>query len=140
MKTGFDTTDNTIDDTIIQTGNELLNRLMVYAIKNACTYAKSAGRNNMSGQDIIIALQYEAHEFPYRNCNFESESEDESTDSSDEAESADENDDIFTVSTSNDELIQKMNYYNETWEMWIPETPIQITLKNAVNKAKTQYT
>ena len=118
MKTGFNALDTTLSDSIIASGTQLLNELMVYAIENACKYAKSAGRDNMSGQDVIIALQYEAHEFTYRhhsNNDEESESEDES-----DSESVGENDiddteaDIFTRSFSNDPLIEKMNYYHDT--------------------------
>ena len=143
MKTGFNALDTTFSDSIIASGTQLLNELMVYAIENACKYAKSAGRDNMSGQDIIIALQYEAHEFTYRhhsNNYEESESEDGS-----DSESVGENDtddtqaDIFTRSFSNDPLIEKMNYYHDTWESWEPEIPIERTLKDAVDKAIELY-
>ena len=143
MKTGFDALDTTVSDRIVATGTQLLNELMVYAIENACKYAKSAGRDNMSGQDIIIALQYEAHEFTYRqhSNNDESDSENEDEEESD-CESVGENDtqaDIFTRSYSNYPLIEKMNYYHDTWESWDPEIPIERTLKDAVDKAIELY-
>jgi hypothetical protein len=142
MKTGFDAYDNTLANTIKETGADLLNRLLIYAIENACVYAKSAGRENMTGQDIIIALQYEAHEFPYRNYN--NENDEESSDEDDDdcesiGETGDEEADVFTKSYSNDPLIEKMNYYHETWDSWNPDIPIEITLKNAVDNAMGIY-
>ena len=144
MKTGFDATDSNTENMITQTGTDLLNQMMIYAIKNACVYAKSAGRDNMSGLDMIIALEYEAHEFCFRNINNKSEtqSDDDNDSESDNDESSDESSsdsDIFTKSYSTDPLIQKMNYYHETWDSWNPETEIEKTLKNSVTKAKDMH-
>lgn len=143
MKSGFNAHDTTFSERVISTGTHLLNELLVYAIENACKYAKSAGRDNMSGQDIIIALQYEAHEFTYRQQSNENESDSESEPESD-CESVGENDsdeqaDTFTRSYSNDPLIEKMNYYHDTWDSWDPEVPIERTLKNAVDNAIEMY-
>ena len=140
MKTGFNANDSTMSDTIVNTGLDLVNQLLEYAISNACTYAKSTGRENMSGQDIIIALQYEAHEFPYRQS--ETNEDEDQSDSEDDNEFSDneDEDDVFTKSYSDDPLIQKMNYYHDTWDSWNPETPIECTLKNAVDNAMKSYT
>ena len=137
MQTGFNNTNNYLEESITTTGTKLLNKLMVYAIQNACIYAKSAGRENISGTDMIIALKYEAHEFPYRN-HIDDNTGSESDSESDYEISADEStddDDTFTQSYSTDLLVQKMNYYHETWESWEPQTHIETTLKNAVNSA-----
>ena len=135
MKTGFDNTNNYLEQTITSTGTNLLNKLMVYAIQNACIYAKSAGRENISGTDMIIALKYEAHEFPYRNhVDIDDITSSDSDEEISENESTDD-DDTFTLSYSTDPLVQKMNYYHDTWGSWKPETHIEITLKNAVNSA-----
>jgi hypothetical protein len=140
MKTGYDSTDNTMEERIKRSGAHLLNELMVYAIKNACAYAKSAGRDNMSGKDIIIALQYEAHEFIYRNHSQENDdTESEESDSDEESVNESEDSDEFTRSYSEDPLIQKMNYYHDTWDSWEPEVPIEKTIKNAVNEAIKLY-
>lgn len=147
MRTGQDMYDTTLSDRITATGNELLGQLMESAVINAALYAASAGRDNMSGRDTIIALQYEAREFCNRvnlnNApNDEPESEDESDDSDDESvdESPDDpSADVFTKSYSDDPLIQKMNYYHETWDMWEPELPIEKVLKNAVDAAIEKF-
>jgi len=135
MKTGFDNTNNYLEQAITTTGTDLLNKLMVYAIQNACVYAKSAGRENISGTDMIIALKYEAHEFPYRkHTDIDDITSSDSEEEISEDESTDD-DDTFTLSYSTDPLVQKMNYYHETWDSWEPQTQIEATLKNAVNSA-----
>ena len=143
MKTGHDIHDTTLSDRITETGTEMLNKLLEHAIVNASIYAKSAGRDNMSGKDIIIALQYEAHEFLNRNLmsnENEYESEDESdSESVGETDDDDPTADAFTFSYSNDPLIQRMNYYHETWDSWIPTLPIENALKNAVDQAISKY-
>lgn len=145
MKTGFDFNDSTLSDRITETGTHLLNKLLEHAIVNACAYSKSAGRDNLSGQDIIIALQYEAHEFINRqNSSIPQENTDDTdSDTDSDTESVNENDpedDVFTRSESNDPLIVLMNYYHDNWDSWNPELPIEISLKNAVDSAIKYYT
>jgi hypothetical protein len=145
MKTGFGEVDTSY---IVDAGLNLLNELMRFAVINGSKYAKSAGRDNLSGEDIIYALQYEAHEFPYRNINSTSasessddeisDSEDEIDDDADTIDNLNDDADTFTRSSSNDELIIKMNNYHDNWLSWEPETEIQKSLKNAVNKAINQ--
>lgn len=132
MKTGIAGSMDT--SYIVDAGLDLLNKLMKFAVINGALYAKSAGRHNLSGTDIIYALQYEAHEFPYRNCQTPEEhesSDDEESDSEEECE----DDDLFTRSTSNEDLIVKMNHYHDTWDSWTPDPGMQAVLKNAVDKA-----
>ena len=131
MKTGFGDMDVSH---IENTGFNLLGQLMEFAVINGAKYSKSAGRNNLSGQDIIYALQYEAHEFPFRNLNTNDYSSSEDEDSESE-EFCNEEDDKFTRSSSQDELIVKMNNYHDNWDTWEPELDIQKILKNAVTKA-----
>ena len=141
MKTGQSTHDTTLSDRITRTGTDLLNTLLEHAIVNACAYAKSAGRDNMSGKDIIIALQYEAHEFCNRSMNTadaDTDTETSESEDDDDSDDPDEADDEFTPSYSDDPLIQRMNYYHETWESWIPELPLEKALKNAVDCAIVQ--
>lgn len=143
MKTGFNC-NQTCDTRIEESGIDLLNKLLVYAVDNAAYYAKSAGRVNLSGKDMIIALQYEAHEFPFRNVNssvdanlFESEEDDSDIDEDDDTQAGD---DEFTRSESSDSKILKMNYYHDTWNSWEPQSQIESALKNAVNAAIQMYT
>lgn len=138
MKTGYGDIDVS---SIENTGFNLLGQLMEYAVVNGAKYAKSAGRNNLSGMDIIYGLQYEAHEFPYRNVDgtqtpelMNNSSEDDS-DSETDSEKLSTEDDIFTRSTSTELLVVKMNEYHDTWDSWNPELDIQKILKNAVNKS-----
>ena len=152
MKTGT-THNDIIYNNIIQSGENLLNQLLKYAVINATKYSISAGRNNLATKDIIIALQYEAHEFSFRNHNDsdsdsdsdsqsndnDSDSDSQSNDNDSDSNSDSQSNDFFTYSQSNDPLIVLMNKYHNEWNNWNPETPIEHTLKNAVNSAIIQY-
>ncbi len=117
-------------------------------------YAKACGRDTVTAQDIQIGLMYAARNvagkqigslFPeiYDEESDEDEEEWEEVDDEeekarlqqevDQAEEVDEEEEPFTRYTGDEELYVKMNECFDTWEDWIPETPLEITIKNAVD-------
>jgi len=112
----------------------------------AAEYCEAGNRNIVTGIDIIYALQWCAHEFfnddkleesfdrhleQIRSMGSCSESEDES----DVEESQCESDDEFErVEDLNNELVTKMNQYHDEWDTWIPESELQQSIKNAINR------
>ena len=139
MNTGFNNLiHNDENDNILQ---NLIFQLMESAIDSATFYAKSSGRDNLSGMDVIYGLQYEAHQFlnrPVNNSHPHYDQSDESdSDQSEESES--DSDDIFTKSTENIEKINLMNHYHDTWELWNPENEIEKLLKKSVDLCILKY-
>lgn len=131
-----------MEQTIIDKGEELINILLQNCITNACKYSKSAGRNNISSQDIIIALKYEAHEFQFTNFTNSNDTNIYDSDESKEDEEEEENpliNEEFSISVSNDPLIVKMNEYHNKWDDWKPDHRVETTLKNAVNEAMKTF-
>ena len=64
----------------------------------------------------------------------DSEDEEEwETDSEGIVDDSENND--FTRYSGTDELMVKMNECFDSWSEWIPETPLEASLKNAVDKA-----
>ena len=142
MKTGFSLNEPNQPDKALL--NRLQNLLIIFAEKSiilGAYYAKSSGRDNLSGMDTIYALQYLAHEFmnldDLDNCLIEkekdTESEDESEDES-ESEVLNSDDDIFCRATNEDPICKKMNDYHDNWSEWDPSDPIEIMLKDNINK------
>ena len=41
----------------------------------------------------------------------------------------------FTRYTGTEDMFVKMNECFDTWESWVPETPLEMSLKNAVDRA-----
>ena len=40
------------------------------------------------------------------------------------------------ISDDNREFVEKIHRYYDNWEDWKPETPLQISLRDAINKIK----
>jgi len=106
-------------------------------------YAKACGRDTVTAQDVQIGLMYAARNvagkqigslFPEIYDEDSDEDEDwEEVDDDEEAEEVDEAEEPFTRYTGDEEMYVKMNECFDTWEDWVPETPLEITLKGAVD-------
>lgn len=117
-------------------------------------YAKACGRDTVTAQDVQIGLMYAARNvagkqigslFPeiYDSDEDEDWEEEEWEEDDDEeekarlqqeeAEEVDEEEEPFTRYTGDEEMYVKMNECFDTWSDWVPETPLEITLKNAVD-------
>ena len=131
-------------------------------LRNAGRYVEMSGRNAMTTEDMRMGLIYEVFEFTKRSDNEEKlreieaeaaaeEASDEASDeaSGDEWTDIESDDDVivpdelsqpFTrvsvsdVPEADKEFITKMHDYSDGWVSWEPETPIQVILKNAINK------
>lgn len=107
----------------------------------AAHYAKAAGRDCVTSRDICLGLMYAARTVTGNQLGslfpeiYEDDDEEE-----DEVEIDDDEDEDWTQYTgTDDEHAVKMNECADTWDAWEPETPAEVALKNAVNKAKEQY-
>jgi hypothetical protein len=115
----------------------------------AAEYCEAGNRNIVTGIDIIYALQWCAHEFfnddkleesfdrhleQIRSTHSCSESEDES----DVESECDSDDEFERVEDLNNELVTKMNQYHDEWDTWIPESELQQSLKDAINRVIDQ--
>lgn len=150
MKTGRDSPNN--DTRMIELQKKvssIMTLLLKKSIETACKYSKFARRDNLSGTDMIYALQYEAHEFmdrpeleeetnnEYSNMFSDSDSDSGSEESLESSESESLDSENFTRADSNlNEFCYKMNHYNDTWNSWHPEDPLIQLLKKAVDASK----
>lgn len=146
-----------------QTIAAALTSLIQKAIENAGTYVQHAKRNVITSKDIVLCLQYEAHEFFQRpslehdlqeiinSIHSESDSESESeseTNSESEMELETETEtetgengnsantdpeDEFTYSQCKCDLCEQIHTYHHNWDSFNPTDPIVSSIKNAVN-------
>ena len=140
----------------------LLSLFITNAITTASTYVTHCGRNGVSKEDIQYALKYEVFEFLNRTSltdDIKQATEDyhqyiESLDSDDDDEveyGEDEDElnsiiipdnevDIFKridpslIDDDNKEFIEKIHTHSDNWDSWNPDTPLNIILKNAIDK------
>ena len=140
IKTGFSPLVESTQEIDLDKINRMLVLFSEKSIILGSHYAKSAGRDNLSGMDTIYALQYFSHEFMHietleedlnaLNLNDEDEEQSESE------EEYLESDDIFTrvPDTTSDEICKKMNKYHDEWNTWEPTDIIEIILKRNIDK------
>ena len=109
-------------------------------------YAKACGRDTVTAQDVQIGLMYAARNvagkqigtlFPeiYEEEWEEVEDEEEKARLQEEAEEVDE-EETFTRYSGDDEMMNKMNECQDTWDTWVPETPLEESLKRAVDATR----
>jgi hypothetical protein len=138
-------------DEIPQSIRDLFLPVMESATVLGSHYAKACGRDTVTAQDVQIGLMYAARNvagkqigslFPEIYDEEDSDEEDEwEEDPDDEAEQArleeaeevDDDEEPFTRYTGDEEMYVKMNECFDTWEDWVPETPLEFTLKGAVD-------
>jgi histone H3/H4 len=136
----------------------LLSLFISNAISNASKYVTHCGRNGVSKIDINYALKYEVFEFlNNKNINddiqkatedyhdyLEELDEEESDDASNAEDESfiipDEEVDEFArinpelICDGNREFIEKFHKHYDNWDSWVPESPLDKILKNAINK------
>ena len=139
-------------DEIPQSIRDLFLPVMESATVLGSHYAKACGRDTVTAQDVQIGLMYAARNvagkqigslFPeiYDEDSDEEEEWEEDDDEAEqarleeaeEAEEVDEAEEPFTRYTGDEDMYVKMNECFDTWGDWIPETPLEQTLKSAVD-------
>tara|TARA_B110000495_G_C23029321_1_gene612482 strand:- start:267 stop:770 length:504 start_codon:yes stop_codon:yes gene_type:complete len=126
------------------------------AVTNATEYSIICKRNGITKEDIRYALIFEVFEF-LKNPNLTTdiknmEEELECMDDEDEEENWEDINDqsnivpddevevfkrieINDVDEENKDFVTKMHTYYDNWEEWVPQTPIEKILRDAINKA-----
>jgi histone H3/H4 len=157
MKSGLCNTSNkqSFTENELENIEVMLGLFTTNAIKNAARYVRYSGRNGITEIDINYALKYEVFEFLKRPNileEFKKYKEDVSDDEMDDGlddglddEMDDELDDDTQIDefsrinddkigNENKEFIEKVHNYFDTWDDWIPSTPLEVILKNAIDK------
>lgn len=138
MKTGF----NPIEEPQpIVTEEEIQKLLVVFmqnAITNASSYSQASGRDNLSSQDVVYGLKYEAFTFCKNNTlkgYLEMyESSDESDTSESEYDLLEENEEFSEAPDDASEMIRMMNQVNQFWSSWEPDNQIEVILKESIDR------
>lgn len=110
----------------------VLESAMIYASH----YCKACGRDTVTSTDMDYGWKYAARiTLGNKLGSFFPEIYEEEEDSEDEEEEDSEEDEEeeFTRYTGTEELYVKMNEVHDTWNDWIPETPAECAIKNAID-------
>jgi hypothetical protein len=126
------------EDRIDETAANLLIPVMDSAMILASHYAKACGRDTVTGKDVSYGLMYSVCNVTGRQIGSlfpEAYEETDSEEEEDELEEVDEEEEPFTRYEGDEEIFVSMNRCADTWESWEPTSPIEVMLKDAVDKA-----
>ena len=163
MGSGNESTNSSLSMVDLENIEILLSLFISNAISNASKYVTHCGRNGVSKIDINYALKYEVFEFLNNkniNDDIQKATEDyhaylEELDDSDaeddgDAEGDDDVEESFIIPDKevdefarinpelicdgNKDFIEKFHKHYDNWDSWVPESPLDKILKNAINK------
>ena len=133
----------------------ILSLFISNSLKTAAQYVEYCGRNGITKEDISYSLRFEVFEFLKRpdllqgieeikqEILNDNDGNEDGTDGEDGYEQFIVPDDELNsferisqdkINTQNREFIDKLHYYYDEWFQWVPVTPIEKILKNAIDK------
>jgi len=144
-----------LSDSELESIDVLLSLFISNAMINSSTYVNYCGRNGVSTTDLVYGLRYEVFEFfsrPNLNNDIVQMTEDYRDmldNESDDEKGEDDIDDLVipddqvekfkrinadNINEENKLFIEKYHNYYDTWDSWEPNTPLEIILKNGIDK------
>jgi hypothetical protein len=132
-----------MDDDIIKTAIDIMTPVMESSVVLAGHYAKSCGRDCVTARDVAYSMRYCARNLTGKHIGtlfpeiYDDDSEWE-TDSEQDVSDADAVlEEEFTRYEGSDELMNSVNEAFDTWDDWVPQSPAEDMLKNAIEKSNS---
>ena len=124
-----------MEDDIIKAATEIIQPVFESAMVLAGHYVKESGRNTITSQDVQYALKYCARNLVGKHIGtlFPEDSDDDSVSDGSITE-VDEDESPFSRYSGDDKLMNEINEAVDTWDEWVPESPIEVMLKDSVDK------
>lgn len=125
-----------MEDQIIDTATDIIQPVWEGAMILAGEYSKKCGRSVLTGEDLIYAFKYCARNMVGKHMGtmFPELEEESDDDEEEDLETVDESEEPFTRYSGDDKLMNDVNEAVDTWDDWVPRSPIESMLKDAVNK------
>ena len=127
-----------IEQQIIKTATDIIQPVVESAMILAGHYCKACGRNTLTGEDLKYAMKYCARNFVGKQIGTlfpedEDEDSESGSDTDDSIEVVDEEDEPFTRYSGDESLMNDINQASDTWNEWIPSSPMESMLKDSIN-------
>ena len=135
MKTGFGESSGAYEEAQQNALIGILLPVLEKSVVLAAEYSKACGRNTILPEDIEYAIKYCAMHTVGENIGsvFPEVYEEESSDEEGLEEVDPEDCPPFERYTGHDPIFSKMNQVVDTWDTWVPQSPVEEMLKNAIN-------
>jgi len=124
-----------MDNSILQTADDLIRPVMESSIVLASHYCKKSGRDCVTPTDMAYAMKFCARNMLGKHLGtMYPEIYDEDEDDDDEYEILDDEDDTpFSRYSGDDEMLNSVNECWDTWDQWEPQDPMAQMLKRAID-------
>ena len=124
-----------MEQQIIKSATEIIQPVFESALVLAGHYVKECGRSTITSQDMQYSRQYCARNMVGKHIGtLFPDDEDEDESGSDSLEEVDEDEEPFTRYSGDDALMNDVNQAADSWDSWVPESPIERMLKDSVDK------
>ena len=124
-----------MDNSILQTADDLIRPVMESSIVLASHYCKKSGRDCVTPTDMAYAMKFCARNMLGKHLGtMYPEIYDEDEDDDDDDEILDDEDDTpFSRYSGDDEMLNSVNECWDTWDQWEPQDPMAQMLKRAID-------
>ena len=116
----------------------ILTPVLESAMIIAAQYSKACGRSTVTGKDVSYGMMFAARNVTGKQIGtmFPEIYEDEEEDEEEQIEEVDEDEEPWTLYVGDDEMMNKVNECADTWDSWEPESPVEHSLKSAINTSR----
>ena len=124
-------------DDIIRAATDIIQPVMEGGMILAGQYVKACNRSTITAMDVQYAMRYASRNYVGKHIGtlFPEDEDDSEEDTDDEIETVDEDDEPFTRYSGDDQLMNDINSANDTWNTWLPESPMERMLKDSIDRA-----
>jgi len=127
-----------MEDAYISAGLNVFAHVMEKATEFSVLYMKECKRNTLTKEDIEYGMKYVAMHIDDINMNSELPEclqdimNDEEEEEEEEEEEGEE--DEWSRYEGDNPICQAMNHSVDTWDDWVPDTPVECLLKKSIDR------
>lgn len=134
MQTGFGGDGSAMAEQYMKSMIDIMTPVMERSMILAAEYSKACGRDTLLPEDLEYAMKYCAmYTVGETIGSLMPEIYDEELSDEDEDEEDDEDLPEFVRYSGDDETFTRMNEAYDRWDSWVPQSPVEEMLKNAIN-------
>ena len=136
MQTGFGGDGSAMAEQYVKSMIDIMTPVMERSMILAAEYSKACGRDTVLPEDMEYAIKYCVMYTVGQNIGslFPEIYDEESSDEEEDLEEVDpEECPPFERYMGEDTTFKQMNEAYDRWEQWVPQSPIEEMLKNAIN-------
>ena len=123
-----------MDVGILQSAIDIMTPVLEGSMIAAAHYAKACNRDTVTSVDMKYGMRYCAQHCVGKHIGTLFPELDSDDDDASSIEEVDEDDEPFTRYSGDDEIMNTMNTSYDNWDQWVPESIVEIMLKDAIDK------